>query len=615
MFVPMLLVLGCPWFDEGDRAGVVDGDGDAVLAPAFDGLDCDDTDPEVGAPSLKLFADVDGDGFGDAASPAVKCAPGDGWVADDTDCNDAEPAVGPPASAWPDGDGDGYAPDDAEAVTSCPTESLVVERGDCDDDAPAVHPGAVESCTGELDANCDGSVGGDACTTAGLGPWMTNTVGGAGSQTDYGFTVLGRVDVDGDGTLDVVVSAPYGYELFAFSGVDLLAGVDLESTDALLHFDELQYLLGKGLAAGDATGDGIPDLLVGCPGPDDEPDGYGAEVVVIALPAHGDVGRNDGSVLGESETGWFGYSVAWNEDFGGAPALLVGAPVENGFDGAAWVVGMPLVDDGAHAVTELAYANTSGFPTLGDGYGIGWDVAWLDAAGGDIAVVSDQAGLFDGEVSGVVTLWPAELGITTTLTESAGNGIHGIGSYEGFGYALSVGDFGGDGVEDLAVGSIHADGQGSGTGAVFVYNSAASLEGWHDERDADLIFLGEDRNGDFADSPPLLGVEVAFAGDMNGDGLQDLAMGAPFGDGLNGEREAGAVHVVPGGLADDDYAVQEVSWTRYGHLAGLHAGSGLAPAGDIDGDGLDELLVGMPGWRDAFGTPVGAVTVWWGSQL
>ncbi|GDX81170.1 hypothetical protein LBMAG42_29810 [Deltaproteobacteria bacterium] len=613
MFVPMLLSLGCPWFDEADRAGVVDVDGDGVLAEAFGGNDCDPNDPAVGGPNVKVFADVDGDGFGDADVPAVKCDVGGGFVADNTDCDDTDASIGGPTSAWPDGDGDGYAPDDATAVTSCPAEHLVPRLGDCNDESPAVHPGAVENCTGGEDTNCDGSVGGDACTTAGLGPWMTNTVDGAGSQTDFAYTVLGRVDVDGDGTLDVVVSAPYGYELFAFSGVDLLAGADLDTTDALLRFDEFQFLMGKGLAIGDATGDGVADLLVGCPGVDDEAEGTGAEVVVVALPADGHVSQNDGSVVADTPTGWFGYSLAWNEDVGGAPALLVGAPVENEFDGAAWVVEMPLPDDEAHAVSALNHGSTSGFPSQGDGYGMGWDVAWLQGSGGDIAVVSDQAGVYGSEISGVVTLWHPEFGTTTPIAEGEGAGIHGINSYEGFGYSLAVGDYSGDGVEDLAVGSIHADGQGPGTGVVFVYNSAAALEGWHDERDADTIFLGEDRNG--PRTSPLLGVRVAFAGDMNNDGQQDLAMAAPFAAGLDGEVGAGAVYVAPGGLPDDEYAVQEVAWTRYGHIAELHAGFGLAPAGDIDNDGLDDLVIGMPGWTDDVGTPVGAVTLWWGSQL
>lgn len=610
-----LLLVGCPWFDELDRAAVIDGDGDGVSASAFGGDDCDDANAEIGAPATTAYADADGDGFGDAATSSLRCRAGGGWVEDDTDCNDTEPAVGRPTDAWPDGDRDGYAADDTDPVTSCPTEALVTTRGDCDDADADVHPGAVEHCFGEEDSNCDGGFGGEACTVAGLGPEMQGTRNGYGAPNDYAYTTLGEVDIDGDGVLDVVVSTPYGYEVHAFSGVDLLAGADLDLDDALLTFDEFHYLLGKALIAADATGDGVDDLLMGCPGTDEDLPEGSAELVVLELPASGNIGRSDGIVRGVERGGWFGSALAWNDDVDGAPAVLVGAPVENTSEGAAWLVEMPLPDDEAHPVTDLRAASTTGLPGLGDGYGLGWDVAWVDDAAGDIAVVSDQAAWYGEINSGVVALWPAAYTGAPAVSTDSGRGLYGEFTYEGFGFAIAVGDENGDGEDDLAVGSPHAMGQKSGAGVVYVYHSIAALEGWKEAGAADLQFLGDDRINDNAESQAQLGVDVAFVGDMNGDGRVDLAMGAPFEMGLAGQRSAGAVFVAPGGLADGEHEVEEAAWARYGDAVELHVGFGLSPAGDIDEDGRADLLVGMPGWRDSSGTVSGAVTMWWGSQL
>jgi hypothetical protein len=143
--------------------------------------DCDgdiDEDPTDGE---TLYADVDGDGAGDATTATPVCSDSAGWVADDSDCddnearsfpgnpevcdgidNDCDGAIDDAAtdvSTWyADTDGDGYG-DASVSAESCEAPAgYVADATDCDDSVGSVHPGAEEAdCTDPVDYNCDGS--------------------------------------------------------------------------------------------------------------------------------------------------------------------------------------------------------------------------------------------------------------------------------------------------------------------------------------------------------------------------------------------------------------------------------------------------------------------------
>jgi hypothetical protein len=146
--------------------------------------DCDgEIDEELEA---TWYADADGDGFGDAETALFDCDPGEGWIEDDQDCDDANSSIHPDAieicdtldndcdgliddeddsvtgtTTWyTDADGDGYG-DDASTTSTCEQPSGTAEYGgDCDDSDAAYNPGASEDdCTDPADYNCDGSTG------------------------------------------------------------------------------------------------------------------------------------------------------------------------------------------------------------------------------------------------------------------------------------------------------------------------------------------------------------------------------------------------------------------------------------------------------------------------
>jgi hypothetical protein len=369
-------------------------------------------------------------------------------------------------------------------------------------------------------------------------------------------------------------------------------------------------------SVGDATGDGVADLLVGCPGEPDDTQLLGADVAVVELPTDGQVRASDARITGATASGWFGYTQAYNPDNEGVATLLVGAPQSNDFTGGAWAVEMPLPGGAEYVVTDLPQASLGGMPSQGAGFGVGWEVAWLENEGGDIAVVADQAAVVQRKVTGAVVLWQPELGAgETAVTFGEGTGVYGVHDYESFGYSVAVGDYNGDGVEDLAVGAIHYYRDDADVGAVFLFHSAAELEGWIPETSADQAILGESGPDVPGAEYPLFGARVVFPGDMNGDGLGDLAASAPFVTGLGGEIGAGAVYVVPGGLSGRDLRVEEVAWVRYGADPRITFGAGLTPAGDVDEDGRADLAVGALDWPAGNGTQIGAVALWLGGQL
>ncbi len=143
--------------------------------------DCDGTADEDAVDAPTRYADLDGDGYGDAGSPETGCLPGGPAVDDATDCDDADAAAHPgaaehcdgadedcdgvtdegavDATAWyRDGDGDGYG--NGPAFFECePGSGWSATAGDCDDADPTRGTGTPETCNG-VDDDCDGVVDG-----------------------------------------------------------------------------------------------------------------------------------------------------------------------------------------------------------------------------------------------------------------------------------------------------------------------------------------------------------------------------------------------------------------------------------------------------------------------
>lgn len=193
----------------------------------------------------------------------------------------------------------------------------------------------------------------------------------------------------------------------------------------------------------------------------------------------------------------------------------------------------------------------------------------------------------------------------TDLATAADLRLDGAASNDFAGAAVGGGcDTDGDGREDVVVGSFQADPNGrSGAG------SASVVFGDPQRGQLDLGAL-DGRGFEIAGAAAgdFLGFAVDCAGDVNGDGLEDVVVGA-FGADSNGRSLSGSAYVVFGkrdagmvDLAD----LGDAGYRIDGEVAGDRAGSAVAGAGDLDGDGLDDVIVGAnaadPSGRDTAGS-------------
>jgi Ca2+-binding RTX toxin-like protein len=469
-----------------------------------------------------------------------------------------------------------------------------------------------------------------------------------------GYSVSSAGDVNGDGLDDLIIGAPYAgdgsgdageaYVIYGVAGTSR-GTLDLTALTAAQGFiirgeewvssggTSVGNLIATGWSvssAGDVNGDGLDDLIVGAPAAVYSPfsAGFSGDAYVIygvagttrgmvdlagfeARPAEGFV------ILGDAAFDYAGRSVSAAGDVNGdgLDDLIVGASYgDDGGDGAgeAYVIyGVAGATRGTVDLTGLAARPADGFIIQGDAVGdrAGWSVSSAGDVNGDGlddlivgAPRGDDGGDRAGEAYVIYGLAGATRGTVdlTGLDARPADGfiIQGDAAGDRAGWSVSsAGDVNADGIEDLIVGALGGSDGGLGAGEAYViYGVAGTARGTVDLTGlaaADGFSIQGDSMRDYA------GRSVSAAGDVNGDGVDDLIVGATGGD--DGGNNAGEAYVIYGGSASGFGAVVDLSTLRapYGFIiqgdaAGDRAGWSVSSAGDVNGDGIEDVIVGAP---------------------
>ncbi len=385
----------------------------------------------------------------------------------------------------------------------------------------------------------------------------------------------GRGDVNGDGFGDLVVGVP-GEDVDGWVNTGMMVemlgtAAGLSSTGSQwwtpdfvgIFFDAShdEYFAGA-LAMGDFDGDGVFDVAIGIPGEDYDPGAIESAGAVLVLygKSPGGLGVGDQRVFDQGTTGVPG---APEEDDNFGEALAAGDLNGDGF----WdlVVGSPMEDIGT--ITDAGCIN----------------ILYGSSAG----LVTDGSQFLDQSTPGI----PGD-----------------PEANDRFGWAVTVGDFNGDGYGDVAVGAPFEDvSTVDGAGAVnILYGSASGLT----TTGSQLWYQGNNGVSDNSEAGDHFGLSLA-AGYFNHDGYQDLAVGIPGEDfeALSLDS-AGAVAVLYGSVGGLSSAGNQHWWetdTGIGVTQADDAFGARLAAADFDGDDYSDLAIGAPG--EDYGTIQGAGAV------
>lgn len=394
------------------------------------------------------------------------------------------------------------------------------------------------------------------------------TVDGPPTAAYFGATVSALGDVNSDGITDLAVGDWRSSDGAAFI-VSGATGATLQELQAGHNASAHGFSLA---AIGDVTGDGIPDVAVGDP----SASGFRGRVEARSGAT--------GSVVwtfGNTDSGDHrGTSVTGIGDLNGdaIPDVIVGAPFTT--VGTSQNRGRLYALSGSNGSVIYEIDGPTG--TLRTGYCLA-STADLDGDGIDDIISGAVYVTSSPNFSGHVHVYSGASGAlirthaTVDMFDQHGRDVCGMP------------DLNGDGYGDYAITIPRERINGIPTAGVAMLSGATGTELWH----------AEGPSGGFGDS-------IELAGDVNGDGVPDVVVGATNLSGVN--RDGGGVVVLLGDTG-------EIHMTIPGSEFGQNMGTGVAPMGDVDGDGYDDIAVGGDGLSVNFSGAPGRVFIHRGGAM
>ena len=413
----------------------------------------------------------------------------------------------------------------------------------------------------------------------------------------YGAVVAPAGDFNADGYADIVVSAPN----FGASGYDEVGDVliyagnsspsgSLSVLWAGYEFQPYGHFGGTLAPAGDVNGDGYSDVAIGAPDYDGTfTDGGYAWILYGRI---GGAPMNAQTIWGGMTSEHFSSAIgtAGDVDGDGFSDLIIGS---YGWANPEFQEGRAVLYRGRADAPQL----TPQFTSLGNEWfeNVGWSVAAAGDVNGDgygDAIVG--AWLYDGPSAYDIGRASIYMGGPTGLSPSPSPDLLGDEWGAAFGFNVArAGDVNGDGYEDVIVGQPYG-----------WPPRAKIFPGGYLGVSSTPIWTGTGAPGS------VYGVTVAGAGDVNGDGYADVLVGAPLDDTFG--NDTGRAYLYLGGPGGPSTTPAR---TFHGSQSGEQYGNSVCGAGDLNGDGRSDIAIGAPLYDSGSETDAGRVEVYFGTSV